>query len=100
SSEERDNLQNLVLSLETREEPPSVKWTMSLTVIAALAVFAVSGVAQPTIEPGWDAGSSLKTSGTVDAIEVTGVGGQAAQTLTVHFSDKKTYSSRADVSAG
>jgi len=75
-----------------------MSWAISLAVAAALAV--VPAVAQPQFEPGCDAGSSLKTSGTVDAIAVTGVGGQASQTLSVHLSDKKAYSSRADVSAG
>lgn len=77
-----------------------MKWVLPSTIVAALAVSCAQGIAQPMFEPGCDAGSSIKTSGTVNAIEVTGVGGQASQTLTVHLSDKKTYSSRADISAG
>lgn len=77
-----------------------MNWAASFAFVVSLAAFSNSAVAQPAIEPGCDAGSSIKITGTVNAIEVTGVGGQASQTLAVHLSDKKTYSSRADVSAG
>ena len=77
-----------------------MSWASQLTFVAALAAFSSAAVAQPTFEPGCDAGSSIKVTGTINAVEVTGVGGQASQTLVIHLSDKKAYSSRADVSAG
>jgi sulfur transfer protein SufE len=51
-------------------------------------------------EPGCDAGSSIKISGMVETIELTGVGGPTSQVLTIRLSDKHTYSARADASAG
>jgi hypothetical protein len=69
-------------------------------VIATVLLPGAVKAKEPNIEVGCDAGSSIKVSGIVDAIELTGVGGQASQTLTVHLSDNNTYYTRADASAG
>lgn len=73
-----------------------------LRIVAALlaSVLLPSGgyAAEPKFEPGCDAGSSIKISGLVETIELTGVGGPAAQVLTVRLSDKHEYSARPDAS--
>jgi hypothetical protein len=52
------------------------------------------------IEPGCDAASDIKSSGAVNAINVTGVGGSASQLLTIQLSDGKSYYTRADTLPG
>ena len=55
---------------------------------------------EPTIEAGCDASSDIKTSGAVNAINVTGVGGAASQMLSIQLSDGRSYNTRADTLAG
>jgi len=72
-----------------------------LKIVAALLVSVLPPTgyaAEPKFEPGCDAGSSIKISGLVESIELTGVGGPAAQVLTIRLSDKHEYSARADAS--
>jgi len=69
-------------------------------VLAGVLLPSAGHAKEPILEPGCDAGSSIKISGLVEAIELTGVGGPAPQMLTIRLSDKHDYSARADASAG
>ena len=69
-------------------------------IVTAVVLSSAAAAKGPSFEPGCEAGSTIKTSGEVNAVELTSVGGPASQTLAIRLSDGGTYYPRADASAG